>query len=256
MSQATCPCCGRPFDETTADSLTEAPPTLSNLDAESGQAQLVRYARELAGAAPYLPHVLRERISKGETSSTQCKVAVLIADLVDFTRLTSRMEPEEVFDVLNTCFRRLGGHVTRHGGEIDKFLGDGLMAVFFGSESGEDHTARAVGAALAMSIDMRNFGQSPHPKMAGPLRLHMGVSCGAAIAGTVDVRPLSYTVVGRTVSLAFRLQEEAPPGEILVSQPVQQATHSLFEYRYFDALSIKGFDKPVSTFVVENRRTR
>jgi len=232
----------------------------------TAQAQLIEYARDLAKVyavqkrmAKYLPSSLRERLQVGEESglagAQKRQVAVLVADLVDFTRLTARLKPEDVFELLNTCFRQIVTHIYKYGGEVDKFLGDGIMAVFGALEAHEDDPVRAVQAALDMDIEIRKLSAQLHAQLGGPLQLHIGVSWGEAIAGNVGVdEQQSYTVVGKTVNLAFRLQALAEPGMILVSQSVQQATHHLFQYRYYKDLEIKGFQGTVPVFVLENRR--
>jgi class 3 adenylate cyclase/predicted ATPase len=227
------------------------------------QAQLIEYARDLARVyavqkrmAQYLPSGLRERISDGTkpVSGERRQVTVLCADLAHFTRLTSRLDPEDVFDLINACFRRLVSHIFKYGGMVDKFLGDGIMAVFGAPVAHEDDPLRAVQAALDMDVEMQDFSRRMYPQLGAPLQLHIGINCGEVIAGSVGVdEQLSYTVVGRTVNLAFRLQERAKPGEILVSQSVQQATHGHFKYRYVDAFEIKGFESREPVFVVENR---
>jgi adenylate cyclase len=219
----------------------------------------MRYARELAGAASYLPHELRERISKGETSSERRQVAVLVADLVDFTKMASTMDPKDVFGLLNDCFRQMVRPVRKHRGWVPDLLGDGIMAVFtaLGDEPkpDKDKVTRAVRAALEMTRAMQRLSQEMRSRLGVSLQLRTGISCGEAMLGSLGVgQRLSYTAVGKIVNLAFQLQGEAPAGEILVSQSVEQATRDLFRYRYFDALRIKGFDEPVPAFVVEKRQ--
>ena len=246
-------------------------PTLAGMPAHMSQdlafsqAQLIEYARDLARVyavqkrmAQYLPSGLRERISDGvkPVSGERRHVTVLCADIANFTSLTSRLDPEDVFDLINNCFRRLVSHIFKYGGMVDKFLGDGIMAVFGAPVSHGDDPLRAVQAALDMDVEMQEFSRSMYPQLGAPLQLHMGINCGEVIAGSVGVdEQLSYTVVGRTVNLAFRLQEQAAPGDILVSQAVQQATHGHFKYRYVKDFEIKGFQEAVPVFVVENRQS-
>ena len=135
---------------------------------EQAREQLLAYARDLAHAyaaqkrmAQYLPGDLRERITAGShfASGERRQVTVLFADLVDFTRLSSRLEVEEVFALINASFRRLVSHIFKHGGMIDKFLGDGIMAVFGATETRDDDAFRAVQTALDMEAEIREFSQ-------------------------------------------------------------------------------------------------
>lgn len=272
MSQVTCPCCGRPIEPGGPGVSPAAVSAYAGLPGSIGQelafsqAQLIEYARDLARVyavqkrmAQYLPSGLRERISDGTkpVSGERRQVTVLCVDLAHFTRLTSRLEAEDVFDLINACFRRLVSHIFKYGGMVDKFLGDGIMAVFGAPVAHEDDAVRAVQAALDMDVEMQDFSRRMYPQLGAPLQLHTGINCGEVIAGSVGVdEQLSYTVVGRTVNLAFRLQEQAAPGEILVSQAIQQATHNSFKYRYHKDFQIKGFEEPIPVFVVENRQTQ
>lgn len=265
MSQILCPHCGRPITESTGPLTTQVFPEPVSEGMALAQAQLMEYARDLARVyavqkrmAKYLPGGLRERIRVGEggslTGGQRRYVTVLFADLADFTLISSRLDPEDIFDLLNTCFRQLVAHIYKYGGEVDKFLGDGIMAVFGAPEAHEDDPVRAVQAALDMDVEMRELSRRLRPRLGETLQLHIGISCGEVIAGNVGVdEQQSYTVVGKTVNLAFRLQEVAEPGMILVSQSVQQATQHLFRYRYYRDLEIKGFQGKVPVFILENR---
>lgn len=262
-----CPHCGQPITPSDKRPTTGLFPTPTDEGAGFAQAQLMHYARDLAKVyavqkrmAKYLPGGLRERIRSGEGSSwiagQRRQVTVLFADLVDFTRLTARMEAEEAFGLLNTCFRQIVTHIYKYGGEVDKFLGDGVMAVFGIPEAHEDDPARAVQAALDMDAEMCRLGRQLQEQLGGPLQLHIGIHCGEVIAGNVGVdEQQSYTVVGATVNLASRIQQISEPGMILVSQAVQQATQHLFRYRYYRDVELKGFAEPVPTFVLESRLT-
>ncbi|MGQ9786768.1 MAG: adenylate/guanylate cyclase domain-containing protein, partial [Anaerolineae bacterium] len=268
MSQIRCPHCGQLITPSAEQPTAGLFPGSSDEGTGLAQAQLMQYARDLAKVyavqkrmARYLPSGLRERIRTGEGSSwitgQRRQVTVLFADLADFTRLTARMEAEETFDLLNTCFRQIITHIYKYGGEVDKFLGDGVMAVFGIPEAHEDDPARAVHAALDMDVEMRRLSRQLQAQLGGPLQLHIGIHCGEVIAGNVGVdEQQSYTVVGTTVNLAFRLQEISEPGMILVSQAVQQATQHLFRYRYYRDAEIKGFAEPVPVFALESRLAR
>ena len=268
MTQMRCPHCGEPITFSDKRPTTGLFPTPTDEGTGLAQAQLMEYARDLAKVyavqkrmAKYLPGGLRERIRTGEGSSwiagQRRQVTVLFADLVDFTRLTARMEAEEAFDLLNTCFRRIVNHIYKYGGEVDKFLGDGVMAVFGVPEAHEDDPVRAVRAALDMQMEMQKLSHQLQSQLGAPLQLHIGIHCGEVIAGNVGVdEQQSYTVVGTTVNLAFRIQQISEPGTILVSQAVQQATQHLFRYRYYRDVELKGFAEPVPAFVLESQEQR
>ncbi len=231
---------------------------------EQAQAQLIAYARDLALAyaaqkrmAQYLPGDLRDRITAGShsTAGERRYVTVLCVDIVDSTKLASRLEAEDVFGLMNASFRRLVSHIFKHGGMIDKFLGDGIMAVFGASEVRQDDAFRAVQTALDMDREIREFSQEMLPSLGVPLQLHIGINCGLVIAGSVGVdEQLAYTVMGTPVNVAFRLQDLAEPGNILVGESIYQKTKDLFDYRYLGEFELKGIEGPVNVYNVQPKK--
>jgi class 3 adenylate cyclase len=250
-----CPHCGQAYDaRDEADH--RVPGVVQQL--ASTQAQLLLYARDLAKAyatqkaiAQYLPSELRDRIIQGSQHAIAERrhVTILFADLVGFTRLASRLEPEEVFSLMNVCFRRVATHIHRQGGVIDKFLGDGLMALFGAPMAHEDHPQRAVRAALDMRAEMQALSAEMQPLLGVPLQLHMGINGGKVVAGSIGVdEHLSYSVMGEPVNLAMRLQELAGPGAIFVGESVYRQTEHLFHYQHLGEVAVKGFEAPVPIF--------
>jgi class 3 adenylate cyclase/tetratricopeptide (TPR) repeat protein len=260
MTQPICPSCGQPIHDPNASPLVAA----ANQDLARTQAQLMVYAQDLARAyarqkhmAQYLPSELRDRISSGsdQVKGERRYVTVLFADLVNFTQLASRLDAEEVFRLVNACFRRLVSHIFRFGGVVENLVGDGIMAIFGAPIAHEDDPARAVLTALDMQAEMQKFSQAMEPYLGVPLQLRIGVNCGDVIAGSLEVdEQLWYTVIGRTVNLAFRLQELAEPGKIAVSQAVQQQTEHQFDYHYLGEFKVKGIEGPVPVFAVHGRQ--
>jgi adenylate cyclase len=261
MTESVCPYCGRPYDTeggrlpATGDARKPSTPT---------QAQLIVYAQDLARAyasqklmAQYLPGDLRERIAGGDNRiiAERRYVTVLFADLVGFTHLASLLDAEGLFGLMNSCFQRLVTHIFRYEGVIDKFMGDGLMALFGAPVAHEDDPERAVRAALDMQKEMGVFSSEMRPRLGVPLQLRIGVNSGEVIAGSVGVAErLSYTVTGETVNLAFRLQQLAEPGRIFVGETVYRQTEQLFHYQSLGEFQVKGFHDPVPVFGVREER--
>jgi class 3 adenylate cyclase len=254
-----CPYCGQAYDaRNEADH--RAPGAQQQL--ASTQAQLLLYARDLAKAyaaqkaiAHYLPSDLRDRIIQGSQHpiAERRRVTILFADLVGFTRLASRLNAEEVFSLMNVCFRRLATHIYRHGGVIDKFLGDGLMALFGAPVAHEDDPRRAVRAALDMRTEMLTLSAEMQPLLGVPLQLHIGINGGEVVAGSIGLdEHLSYSVIGEPVNLAMRLQEMAGPGAIFVGESVYRQTEHLFDYQHLGEVEVKGFEAPVPIFSVRD----
>jgi adenylate cyclase len=261
-SPTVCPHCGQP--PSNGDSPSD--PSAAELTQELAhvRAQLIAYAKDLARAyvvqrhmAQYVPSGLRSRISQGAShvAGERRYVTVLFADIVDFTRLASHLDPEEVFSLVNTCFQRLVSHIFKYEGTLDKFIGDGMMALFGAPVAHEDDPDRAVWAALDMQAEMKVIGIEMQPKLGVPLEIRIGLNSGEAIAGSIGVdEQLSYTVMGETVNLAWRLHELAEPGGIVVTEALYRRTEHSFEYEPLGDFSVKGIEAPVSVFSVLGRR--
>jgi len=257
-----CPTCGRPL---TAD---ESALSYRDLQAasEKNREQLIKYAHDLTKLylwhrrlEQYLPSGLLEKVllSEDEVVGERRYVTVLFSDIVGFTTLSAQLDAEEVFLLMNNCFRLLVEQVYRFGGSVDKFIGDGLMALFGAPVAHENDPERAVRAALEMQKAITRFSREMKPKLGRPLELRIGITTGDVIAGTVGVEEqMSYTVMGSTVNMAARLQSAAHPGSILVNEDVYHHTRHLFDYRVLPPISIKGIAQAVPIFEVISPASR
>jgi adenylate cyclase len=256
MDYSYCPSCGRLLK---SDDLT---PTYRELEAisETYRNQLMKYAHDLnklytsrRQLEQYLPAGLLEKVllSGDQVVGERRYLIVLFSDIVGFTELSVNLDAEEVFLLMNNCFRLLVDQVYKFEGSVDKFVGDGMMALFGAPIAHENDPERAVRAALGMREAMDNFSQQMLPKLGRLLELRIGITSGDVIAGTVGVEGyFSYTVMGSTVNMASRLQSAASPGGILVNEDVYRHTRHLFNYRILSPIRVKGIDHPVPIFEV------
>jgi class 3 adenylate cyclase/tetratricopeptide (TPR) repeat protein len=183
------------------------------------------------------------------------EVSVLFADVVNFTQLSVALDAEAVFDLINGLLGRLVECIHRYDGMVDKFVGDGLMAVFGAPIAHEDDPELAVRAALDMQRAAAEFEPVARAQVGAPLQIRIGVNSGPAVAGVIGTeQQAAYTVIGETVNLAARLQSAARPGGILVSSRVYQQTRSLFNFQTSGTTRVKGFDEPILVFEVSSDR--
>ncbi|MBN3761705.1 AAA family ATPase [Burkholderia sp. Ac-20365] len=170
------------------------------------------------------------------------QVAVLFADICGYTDLSRTLDPEELLVVLGGFFDRVDDIVVRHGGHIDKHVGDCVMAVFGAPRSRGNDTERAVRAALAIIDEMPDLSRT----LARPLSIHIGIAVGQVVAsGTGSAVHREYTVTGETVNLASRLTDAAAAGEILVSESVWRPLAGRIVCEARGVLAVKGFAEPV-----------
>ncbi|MGQ9595152.1 MAG: tetratricopeptide repeat protein [Anaerolineae bacterium] len=207
--------------------------------------------RELERLRDFIPAHLVERITQEARAGRgeRRTVTVLFADLTGFTALSESLDPEEVFRLLDTCFRAFVEAIYRFEGTVDKFTGDGLMALFGAPLAHEDDPERALHAALGMQKALEECGQDLVRRIGRPLALRIGLNLGEVVVGGLgsDLR-LDYTAVGDTVNVAARLQELAQPGEILVARSVAEAARAAFTFEPLGLVEIRGRREPVEAY--------
>jgi len=169
-------------------------------------------------------------------------VTVLFADLSGYTAVSERMDPEAVKALVDRTLRRLGDEVTRHGGTVDKYIGDNVMALFGAPVAHEDDEERAVRAALGMQGAMGEINAGLTARHGASFQLRVGINTGEVLAGAVGD---GYTVIGDTVNVAARLQAAARPGTVTVGERTYRATRDSVEYRVLEPLTLKGKAEPV-----------
>ena len=163
-------------------------------------------------------------------------VTVLFCDLVDFTARSDQADPEDVGALLRPYHARQRAEIERRGGTLDKFIGDGVMAVFGAPLAHEDDPERAVRCALGMLAAIEELNQgSPSLDLA----VRIGVTTGEAL---VRLGPGQQTegVVGDVVNTASRLQGVAPAGGVVVGETTFRATSRLFDYQELGAVQVTG----------------
>jgi adenylate cyclase len=196
--------------------------------------------------------VVEEILRSGDVVLTGEKrqVTVLFADIRNFTSLSESLPAEQVMGILNEVLGQLADAVLGYGGTLDKFLGDGLMAVFGAPVRHDDDARRAVDCALAMmdAVRVRN-GRQP---AGGPsIELGIGINTGQAIAGSLgSARRTEYTCIGDAVNVASRLCSHAGPGEILVGEETATESRLQGTFESLPAVKLKGKALPVPLYKV------
>jgi adenylate cyclase len=176
-------------------------------------------------------------------------VTLLFADVAGFTALGERLDPEDVRAFQDDLFGELSGAIDRHGGFVEKFVGDAVLAVFGAPVAHEDDAERALHAALALHRRMVEIGRRWEPRLGAPLALHVGVHTGPVVAGTLgDAGDGAYAVTGDTVNTAARLQGAAPPGHTLVTRATHLLTEHAFAFEPVGEIQLRGKAEPVAAF--------
>jgi len=169
-------------------------------------------------------------------------VSVLFADLVGFTTISERRDAEDVRELLSSYFDAARDAVERHGGLVEKFIGDAVMAVWGTPTAHEDDAERAVRAALELVEGVEALGKSVNVELlarAGVLTGEAAVTVGAVSQGVV---------AGDLVNTASRLQSEAEPGTVLVGEATYRAAANAIAFAEIGPLSLRGRDEPVTAW--------
>jgi adenylate cyclase len=184
-------------------------------------------------------------------SGERRQVTVLFCDVRGFTPMSERLSPEEVVLLLNDFYNLMIETTFKYDGTLDKFLGDAVMAVFGAPMAHPDHSARAIRTALAMQEGISGLNERRTRDGKEPIAVGIGVSAGEAVAGTVGTEDrMEYTVIGDSVNLAARLESNAKPGQILISQRTHEAVRDLVEARPLGRIRVKGKEEEVEVYEV------
>jgi adenylate cyclase len=176
-------------------------------------------------------------------------VSVLFADVAGFTALGEQLDPEDVRAFQDDLFRELRGAIEQHGGFVEKFVGDAVMATFGAPVAHEDDPERALRAALALHQSMTEVNRAWERRLGHSLALHVGVNTGPVVAGTLGAAADgAYAVTGDTVNTAARLQSAAAPGQTLVGRATYLRTQHAFAFGAAEEIRLKGKTEPVATF--------
>ncbi|MBI3826374.1 MAG: response regulator [Candidatus Rokubacteria bacterium] len=177
------------------------------------------------------------------------EVTVLFGDLRGFTPLAETLDPQDVVDILNVYLTHVVDAVFEWGGTLDKFRGDGIMAVFGAPVAHEDDPTRAVRCALGMAERLRTVRFERFPDVR--LQVGIGINTGVAIAGNIgSERRMDYTVIGDEVNLAQRLESNAGPGQILIAEATYERVRDRVQVRELGAMRVKGRNEGVPTYDV------
>ena len=178
-------------------------------------------------------------------------VAVLFSDIRGFTAISERMNPFQMAKLLSDYFSEMVDCVFRHGGTLDKFMGDALMAQWGAPVSAPDDVDRALRAAFDMLAALDKLNARWAIEGRPTMQAGIGLNYGEAFAGNIgSARRLEYTVIGDTVNTASRLCSAAAPGEILITEHFQEALASAPKSAPVPEIILKGKAHPVPVYRV------
>jgi adenylate cyclase len=179
------------------------------------------------------------------------RATVFFSDIRGFTAFAERVEPERVVAMLNRCLSRQAAIVKQFGGDIDKYVGDEMVAVF----EGERMADRALAAALEIQ---EQFQRDALFERNDRIRIGIGINTGEMVMGAMGSEErMDYTVIGDSVNLGARLCSAAKGGQILISEHVLSylAEPQNFKLIALDPIKVKGKEKPVKVYELQKRKS-
>ena len=243
----------------------EVVPTSLALFLGAGTTIVVNYMREervrreyARFFSPVVARQIAEDHSGQALAGKRREITVLFSDIRDVTTISEGLSPEDVVELLREYFNTMVPIVLKHGGTLDKYVGDAIMALFSAPLPQEDHAARAVRAAQEMIAQLPILSPKWEAKCGRALRIGVGINTGAAVVGVMGAdHRREYSAIGDTVNLASRLEgvtkEFKTP--IAMSQATAEAVGSGFRLRELGKVHVKGRGEEVRVFTVEGSQT-
>ncbi len=201
-----------------------------------------------------------ERVIKGQVDvmpgGTRTDCTVFNSDIRGFTRMSEHVPPEEIVEMLNSYFELMVDTIFKYEGTLDKFMGDGIMALWGAPVSHPDDPERAVECALEQTEVLGRFNRERMSQDRLPLGVGVGIHSGPLVAGYIgSSKALSYTVIGDVANTSARLCSRALAGQIIVSEATRDKLGNRYECEELAAARIRGKNKPMRLFnVVRARR--
>jgi adenylate cyclase len=186
-------------------------------------------------------------VKKGGALVQEC--TVFNSDIRGFTRMSEGSRPESLVEMLNEYFEHMVETVFKYEGTLDKFMGDGIMALWGAPVAHPDDALRSVSCALEQMEVLGRYNRKQLELNVPPLAIGIGVHTGPVVAGYIgSSKALSYTVIGDTANTSARLCGVATPGQILVSETTLGRLQNKFEYVELPPATLKGKEKPFRVF--------
>jgi class 3 adenylate cyclase len=185
-------------------------------------------------------------VSPAAKSAEYKQVTVLFADVVHSMDIASAVGAERLREIMAELVERASSVVQRYGGTVDKFTGDGIMAVFGAPVTLEDHAVRACLAALGVQEETKRLAVDVQDRDDVDLQLRVGLNSGQVIAGEIGSGALGYTAIGVQVGMAQRMESVAPPGGVILSASTARLVDGAATLGEPEMVRINGTEEPVA----------
>src|SRR5436190_229120 len=218
-----------------------------------------RLAREEVARANYsrfLPeYVVKQMLENPDSfklGGVNQTITILFADIRGFTSISEHAPPEKIVGLLNRYFSAMTDIIFAHGGTLDKYLGDGLMALFGAPTTTPEDASNALNAAVAMQRRLLGINRELRDEGFAEIGVGMGLHTGEVVVGYIGSdRRSEYTAIGDAVNTSSRLESNARGGEILISDATAKAARSRYTLKPRDPITVKNREQPVILWEVD-----
>ncbi|HWI55089.1 MAG TPA: adenylate/guanylate cyclase domain-containing protein, partial [Desulfobacteria bacterium] len=197
-----------------------------------------------------------DKISLG---GNRCEVTVMFCDIRDFTQYSENREPEKVVNLLNRYLSIMTKVIFSHGGTLDKYLGDGLMAVFGAPVHYSNHVQRAIQTAVKIIEEVERLNRRAALEGDPPMKIGIGINSGTVLVGNVgSPERMDYTVIGEEVNLASRLEglTKVFNTPVIISERsvkrVEESGEKYNDLQFLGKAEVKGFTDPIGVYTVKD----
>ena len=245
-----------PFSETDQQMLSVvAAQAAVAVEAARAREREAREAEARLVFARFMPeHLIKELAENPDEyhlGGVNRRLSVMFCDVRGFSRIAHGMKPEHVVEMLNTLFTELAAEIMGHQGTLNKYLGDGLMALFGAPVDTGENAANAVRAAIAMQRSLRRVNEILVTRDLPTLSIGIGINTGEATVGVVGAEMRSeYTAIGSTVNVAARVESLTKAGQILVTQATADELGNQFKLEGPSEAEVKNIPEPVRVYLV------
>jgi len=200
-----------------------------------------------------LPHPSSAEISPGDAApigGERKHVTALFSDLVGYTTMSERLDPEDIKDITTHIFDEISKIIAKYDGFIEKFAGDAVMALFGAKKTHEDDPIRAIHAAKEIHNVVNTLSPKYEEMVGQPLSMHTGINTGLVVTGDVNLEKGTHGVAGDTINVAARLSALGNAGEILVGLDTFYQAEGYFDFKELEPASLKGKSSPIRIYKV------
>ena len=202
--------------------------------------------------SPNIAQVISQQQDGGRLPSEKRPVVVFFSDIRGFTPMSETMSPDEIAKLLTEYFTEMVDKVFEHGGTLDKFMGDAIMALWGAPIAHEDDADRAMQCALAQLTELEKLNSKWKQEGRTEVQIGIAINFGEVFAGNIGSdRRLEYTVIGDAVNTAYRLCGKAGPNEILISEPFYQQLKKKPPVEALEPIQVKGKAKKIPVYRVK-----